>query len=49
MENEYRVLYIDEDPKENNRFERNFVNDFEVSTVSFEGITLVSLSSQLEE
>lgn len=49
MENEYRVLYIDEDPRENNRFERNFVNDFDVSTVDFEGITLETLSSQLEE
>ena len=46
---EYRVLYIDEDVTENNRFERNFVNDFTVATVDFNGITLDSLNARLDE
>jgi DNA-binding NarL/FixJ family response regulator len=46
---EHKVLYVDEDPAENNRFTRSFVNDFVVDTVDFEGITFDQLAAQLEE
>ena len=46
---EYKVLYVDEDKKENHQFERSFVDDFSVDTVNFDGITFESLISRLED
>lgn len=49
MPTDYKVLYVDEDKAENNRFVRRFVDDFSVETVDFEGITFDNLANRLEE